>query len=278
MRRRDFLAAAGALGSAPLLTACGLNPARPPAGIETLLTAAPGRRRLLGDTAPDTGVWAYNDEVPGQLLRCRQGDILDLHLRNRLPAPTSLHWHGLRVPNAMDGVPGLTQAPVAPGEDFHYRFTARNSGTFWYHPHFASAEQLERGLHGAIVVEEAQPPAVDRELVWVLDDWRLLADGNLDEGFDNRHDASHGGRLGNTATVNGRVPPDLSVRRGERIRLRLVNAANAWIFGLDFQGHSPRVIAYDGHAVEPHAPPGGLVTLGPSQRVDLILDLTGEPG
>ena len=98
-----------------------------------------------------------------------------------------------------------------------------------------------------IVVEDERPPAVDRELVWVLDDWRLEADGSVREDFDNRHDASHGGRLGNTATVNGRVPPDFEVRR-------------------------------DGHAVRPHEPPGGLVRLGPSQRVDLILDLAGQPG
>ena len=114
--------------------------------------------------------------------------------------------------------------------------------------------------------------------MWVLDDWRLTGQGEISDDFDNRRDASHGGRLGNTATVNGRVPPDFEVRRGERLRLRLVNAANAWIFGLEFQGHRPRIIAYDGHAVPPHAPPDGRITLGPSQRVDLILDLDGRPG
>ena len=242
------------------------------------LRAAPGSIPLLGPGAPETNVWAYNGVVPGPVLRMRRGERFALDFVNGLQQATTIHWHGLRVPNNMDGVPELTQAPVAPGGRFEYAFALQNTGTYWYHPHFQSAEQVDRGLHGVIIVEDEFPPPVDRELLWVLDDWRLDGKGQIVDDFGNLHDASHQGRFGNTASINARVPEDLAVQSGERIRLRLVNVANAWIFGLDFVGHSPMVIAYDGHSVEPHSPPGGLVTLGPSQRVDVILDMKDSPG
>lgn len=245
---------------------------------ERRLTAASAAIPLLGSGAPATKVWAYNASVPGPALRFRPGELFDLAFHNELDRPSTVHWHGLRVPNAMDGVPVLTQAPVMPGQQFRYAFELKNPGTFWYHPHFQSAEQLDRGLHGVIIVEEDESPPVDRDLVWVLDDWRLDGEGQIANDFGDLHDVSHQGRFGNTASVNGRVPSDFTVRSGERIRLRLVNVANAWIFGLDFAGHTPMVVAYDGHAVEPHPPADGLVVVGPSQRVDLILDMGGAPG
>ena len=242
------------------------------------LVAAPSRTALLGPNAPATDVWAYNGRVPGPELRLGVGQELRVVLENRLVHPTTLHWHGMRVPNGMDGVPHLTQPPVPPNGTFEYRFRARNPGTFWYHPHFQSAEQLDRGLQGVIVVEDEMAPEVDRDLVWVLDDWRLGSEAQIVDDFGDLHDASHQGRIGNTATVGGVVPGDFAVTRGERIRLRLVNVANAWIFGLDFRGHDPMVIAYDGHAVAPHRPENDLVIVGPSQRVDVLLDMNGEPG
>jgi FtsP/CotA-like multicopper oxidase with cupredoxin domain len=274
--RRQFLTSSAALALSPVL---GETVALANAGsIERRLTAAPASVPLLGPDSPATDVWAYDAKVPGPVLRLRPGERLDLAFRNGLEHPTTVHWHGMRVPNAMDGVPDLTQPPVMPGGQFRYAFELRNPGTFWYHPHFQSAEQLDRGLHGVVIVEGDDSPPVDRDLLWVLDDWRLDGKGQIVEDFGDLHDASHQGRFGNTASVNGRVPEDFKVRSGERVRLRLVNVANAWIFGLDFTGHSPRVIAYDGHAVEPHAPAGGIVVVGPSQRIDLILDLAGEPG
>jgi FtsP/CotA-like multicopper oxidase with cupredoxin domain len=276
INRREFLITGTAIAAAPILDGP-LQVAR--AGVNRHhLRAGPGSIPLLGPDAAETDVWAYNGAVPGPVLRMRRGERLALDFENALERPTTVHWHGLRVPNNMDGVPELTQAPVAPGGRFEYAFELRNPGTYWYHPHFQSAEQLDRGLHGVVIVEDDDPPPVDRDLLWVLDDWRLDGKAQVIDDFGNLHDASHQGRFGNTASINGRVPADLAVRSGERIRLRLVNVANAWIFGLDFVAHSPTVIAYDGHAVEPHSPPGGLVTVGPSQRVDLILDLNGAPG
>jgi FtsP/CotA-like multicopper oxidase with cupredoxin domain len=178
----------------------------------------------------------------------------------------------------MDGVPGLTQLPIAPGETFTYEFDLPDAGTYWYHPHANSAEQVGRGLAGAIIVDEAQPPAVDRDLLWVLDDWRLDRDARIAGDFGHPRDASHAGRLGNTVTLNGVVPESLEVRPGERIRLRLVNVANARIFGLRFEGHAPYVIARDGQPVDPYPVRGDTIVLAPGERSDLIIDMHGEPG
>jgi FtsP/CotA-like multicopper oxidase with cupredoxin domain len=178
----------------------------------------------------------------------------------------------------MDGVPHLTQKPIAPGETFDYEFACPDAGTYWYHPHQRSHEQVGRGLSGAFIVEEAVPVAVDRDVTWVLDDWRLLPDASISGDFGNMHDVSHSGRVGNTVTINGRVPDAFAVRAGERVRLRLINAANARIFGLEFAGHQPLVVAIDGQPVEPHAPEGGRLILGPAMRADVVLDMRGKPG
>jgi FtsP/CotA-like multicopper oxidase with cupredoxin domain len=242
------------------------------------LRAAPGRARLVPEPHGETPAWCYNETVPGPEIRVRQGERLRITVENGLAEETTVHWHGLRVPNAMDGVPHLNQPPIAPGGTFVYEFDAVDAGTFWYHPHQRSFEQVGRGLYGPLIVEEPEPPKVDRELVWVLDDWRLTKSAEISNDFGNGHDMSHNGRIGNTVTINGRVPDARPVRSGERIRLRLINAANARIFSLDFQGHTPTVIALDGQPVTPHAPMGGLVVLGPAMRADIILDMMGEPG
>jgi FtsP/CotA-like multicopper oxidase with cupredoxin domain len=115
-------------------------------------------------------------------------------------------------------------------------------------------------------------------LVWMLGDWRLDREARIVADFGNFMDASHAGRIGNTVTVNGAIHETFDMRAGERIRLRLVNAANARIFGLEFRGHDPMVIALDGQPVPPHRPEGGRIVLGPSMRSDVLLDATGEVG
>lgn len=216
--------------------------------------------------------------MPGPVLRVKQGETLKVDFTNGLDEATTVHWHGLRIPNAMDGVPDLTQPPIEPGETFSYEFAAPDAGVFWYHPHLRSTEQLGRGLYGAIVVEEPAPPLVDRDVLWAMDDWRLMDDGSISEDFDHKFDLSHGGRLGNFVTVNGKPLREFPVRAGERLRLRLLNAANARTFGLNFGGLEPVVIALDGQPVEPHGPPNNRVTLGSGQRADVIVDMTGKPG
>jgi FtsP/CotA-like multicopper oxidase with cupredoxin domain len=245
---------------------------------EFSLRAEHGHAQIAPEPYGDTAVWYYDGSLPGPEIRIRQGQRLKIEVENGLDEETTVHWHGVRVPNAMDGVPHLTQAPIAPGETFPYEFDAVDAGTFWYHPHQRSFEQVGRGLYGPLIVEESDPVRIDRDVIWVLSDWRLTESAVMREDFGSRHDIMHNGRVGNTVTINGRVPGDFSVRKGERIRLRLINTANARIFGLDFSSHEPVVIALDGQPVEPHAPEGGLVVLGPAMRADLIIDMTAEAG
>lgn len=269
--RRGLLAAAAAA----------LLPPRPAvaAPARTLrLRAAPATVRLVPEPHPETEVWAYDGAVPGPELRFRQGERLRVVVENALPQETTVHWHGIRLPNAMDGVPHLTQPPIAPGARFAYEFDLPDAGTFWYHPHQRSAEQVARGLAGALIVEERAPIRVDRDVTWMLADWRLDREAAITEDFGDLRDATHAGRIGNTVTINGRVPDRFAVRQGERLRLRLINAANARHFALDFADQPVQVIALDGHPVAPHAPEDGRVVLGPGMRADLVLDVTAAPG
>ena len=208
------------------------------------ITAGVSGIRLADKPFPETETWNFNRESPGPLLRLRRGQPVSVAVRNELPQETTVHWHGLRIANAMDGVPMLTQPPIAPGESFVYRFTPPDAGTYWYHSHVNTAEQVGRGLYGPIIVEESEEaPPVDRDLVWVLDDWKLDQRAQIVGDFNNPRDLARAGRLGNTVTINGKIPQSLSVRAGERIRLRLINAANARIFALRFQDHRTLVIA-----------------------------------
>ena len=255
----------------------GAYPAAPPAptGVVTYeLVAAPARLELL-DGRPLT-VWAYNGQVPGPTLRVRAGQTLRVHFENRLAEPTTIHWHGVRVPNSMDGVPGVTQPPVPPGGSFTYEFTPRDPGTFWFHPHIRSSEQVERGLYGVLVVEDAVPLPYTQDLVWVIDDWRLTADGaDIDPEFVTRHDLAHDGRWGQVTTVNGRSDHETVVRPGERIRIRIINAANGRVFAPDLEGLDAHVIAVDGmYAARPLDPAG--FELAPGNRIDLDIAIRPE--
>lgn len=249
-----------------------------PAVREFRLVAGPARAPLAGVREPETAVWAYSGQVPGPEIRVRQGDRLRIFVENRLREETSVHWHGVRVPNAMDGVPFLTQQPIAPGETFVYEFAVPDAGSYWYHPHYRSFEQAGRGLYGLLIVDERDPVPFDRDIAWLIGDWRLDRDAQIVDDFGNAMDAGMAGRIGNTITVNGRLPQPLRVRTGERIRLRLYNSANARIFGLVFRGHRPLILAFDGQPVEPHEPASGRILLGPAMRVDVMLDMTGAPG
>jgi len=278
LSRRRLLSGAGA---AALLTLPLPAGAARHAGARYTLTARPGRAALRGADKPETEIWGFEGRAPGPLLRVRQGERLDAMLVNRLAKPTTIHWHGIRVPNDMDGVPDLTQDAVMPGEVFPYSFVCADAGTYWYHPHGNSAEQLGRGLSGVLVVEEVLPPRVDRELVWVLSDWKLKADGSVDPDFANAQERSHEGRLGSLITVNGAPGGEVPLRRNERVRLRLLAVANARIFELGFEAggtpHDPWLIALDGQPVPPRRLGKERLVLGPGMRADLLLDATAAP-
>lgn len=256
------MAASGATGFRPALAG-------------EVLTAAPAVAQITPDGGPVTPVWAYAGSVPGPELRVAQGSRVSRVFRNGLDQGSSVHWHGIRIDNAMDGVAGLTQAAVEPGGSFDYDFTVPDAGTYWYHPHNRTFEQMARGLYGPLIVEEADPPEVDQDLTLMLDDWRLAEDGGIRNDFGNMHDLSHAGRIGNWVTVNGEPEWSMPVQGNARLRLRLINAANARIFRIGMQGLNGWVVALDG---QPLAAPVAAdeVTLAPSQRADLIVDT--DPG
>jgi len=237
------------------------------------LTAAPAESGVVPPYR--TTVWAYNGTVPGPVLRIKLGETVKVKVTNKLTQSTTMHWHGIRVPNAMDGVPGVTQPPIEAGGSFTYQFTPKDAGTFWFHPHLNSPEQIERGLHGALVVEDPKEPRYSQDLVWVLDDWLFENGASIYDQFVTGHDLAHDGRWGNVASVNGRYLPSIPVKAGERLRIRLVNAANGRVFSPAFDGLSPKVIAVDGMLA---GAPFPLVqfNLAPGNRLDLDLVIPQE--
>ena len=274
INRRDFLTCSLACLSSTVVPACVLASSQNTA--EFKLYPQTGNGYFLGAPYPRSTIWCYNQLLPGPQIRVKQGQRIRIQVNNRLDEKTTLHCHGIRLPIAMDGVPGLTQPAIDTDETFVYEFDLPDAGTYWYHPHFNSAEQVGRGLYGALIIEEAEPIQVDRDLVLILDDWRLTDNFQIQNNFNNGHDRSHGGRIGNTITVNGRENPIFPVRRGERLRLRLINAANARTFSLDFSALHCRIIAIDGHPVTPHEPENSMVTLAAAMRMDLIVDMMTE--
>ncbi len=247
----------------------------------TTLEARPGSLRLQPEPGAATSVWAYGGTVPGPVLRLKKGDELKVRLVNALAQPTTLCWHGVRCPNAMDGVAGLTQKAVLPGETFDYHFTPPDAGLFWYHPHAwpHSAEQIERGLYGLLIVDEPTPPAVDHELLLVLDDWALDAGNQLRGDFVTPDHAARDGRVGALVTVDSAPAPFIATYRpGSRLRLRLLNAAGARIMIAGFEGAHPMVQAIDGQPCEIFEPIRQTIPIGPGARFDIMLDLPVEAG
>jgi FtsP/CotA-like multicopper oxidase with cupredoxin domain len=222
-----------------------------------------------------TKVWSYNGQVPGPEIRINLGDTLKVNFKNELPQETTIHWHGVRVPNAMDGVPDVTQKPVKPGGIFTYEFTPKDAGTFWFHPHVRGSEQVERGLYGTLIVEDQFSDKYSQDVVWVLDDWRMTEDYQVDPEFVTRHDLAHDGRWGNVITVNGDRNEVLELEPGERIRLRLVNTSNGRVYQPSFGELTSYVIAVDGMYVkEPFQLDD--FELAPGNRIDLDITIPTE--
>ncbi len=241
------------------------------------LVAKEAAQQIAPDGFSETRVWTYGGQVPGPEIRVSQGARVQRRLSNNLPQPTTVHWHGIRINNAMDGVPGLTQDVVPTGSHFDYDFKVPDAGTYWYHAHNRSMEQVARGLYGPLIVEEAVAPDVDRDLTLMLDDWRLDPEtAQIMDDFGNGHDLSHAGRLGNLVSVNGRFDPVYSVCGGERLRLRLINASNARIFDLGLDGLSGWIVALDGMPLEVPLEVNDRFPLAPAQRADLIVDVRAE--
>ena len=218
--------------------------------------ASPATVRLKPEPAQETAIWAFDGKSAPPVLRVKLGGSVRLRVENRTERPLSLHWHGVRNQNAMDGVGGETQAPIAPGASFTYAFTPPDAGTFLVRPLVVggASEPSGRGLAGFLVVEEKVPPAIDRDVPLLMQDWRLQDDGSL-LPFGQTAFAAAGGRLGNLVTVNGRPAPEaIEARPCSRLRLRLGNACNARATRIRFDGLKVYVAGVDGQPTDTFEP------------------------
>jgi FtsP/CotA-like multicopper oxidase with cupredoxin domain len=226
----------------------------------------------------ETQVWTYDGTLPGPLIRANVGDRVIAHFTNHLSEPTTIHWHGLRIPAAMDGAPGHSQPEVAPGASFTYDFTVPDAALFWYHPHVNSSAQVTNGLYAPFLVTDPADPLRDTdELVLVLSDIYVRAQGELGDPYASGDLGALFGREGTEMLVNGRIRPTLTVRPGRLLRLRLVNTARSRYFQLLLAGHSFRRIGGDGGLLE-YPVDSETVVLAPAERADVLLVPRGEPG
>ena len=306
------LGAAGAIGGGGPLSLGAIRPAEAAAGLREILLET---RQVTWELAPGRSITAlaYNGRVPGPEIRVKEGERVRVGLKNALAEPTTIHWHGVDVPNAMDGVPGITQQPVPPGGTFVYEFEARPAGTRWYHTHFQEHRQMDLGLVAPLIIEPAggEPFPFDREYTLVLDDWAtgtgpalpstregtaggrgemggmmsgmrsrgMMGGGMMGGGMMGR---GMGGMMGggaqnmpayDTMTINGKAYPatePLRARKGERLRLRLINASADHTHVIRLAGHQLRVTHTDGNPLV-EAVAVDAIPIAPSERYDVLV-------
>ena len=219
--------------------------------------------------------FTYNGTVPGPMIRVTEGDQVRIVVKNELPDPTTIHWHGVEVPNAMDGVPGVTQDPIEPGESFTYEFTAKPAGTFMYHSHFEGDVQVSAGLYAPFVIDpkepETNPPAVDKV---------LMISESLMRGGQTFAPMPMSGMEPNFFTINGKAFPateTITVKKGDLVRLRLIGIGQ-FIHPMHLHGLPFKIVATDGHPVPEAAQlTKDTVSVAPGERYDIEFVAT-EPG
>ncbi len=218
--------------------------------------------------------WGYNGDTPGPLLEAVQGDKVRIYVTNRLPAPTSVHWHALRVPSGMDGAAGLTQPPIPPGATFVYEFWLPDAGTFMYHSHYDDMTQEAMGLAGMFVVHPRQGRRPDRDFAILLQEWRI------DPGTA-RPDPLEMVEF-NVLTMNGRAFPHthpLVAELGDRVRIRLGNLSPQDHHPIHIHGHDFKITATDGGPIPESAQwpeTTVLVHVGSTRDIELVADNPGD--
>jgi FtsP/CotA-like multicopper oxidase with cupredoxin domain len=217
---------------------------------------------------------AYNGSVPGPLLQAKVGDEVIVHFENRIDEPTTIHWHGLRISEEMDGNPRI-QDPVKPGEDFTYRYVVEEAGSYWYHPHVNANTQVEMGMQGPMVVHDPEDPVFDLERYLVLDDI-LLENGQFPPFLDTHMEQMHG-RLGNHLLVNGEGSArEVDVEQGTVERWRLVNTSNARTMSLGISGASFKIVGTDGgRLAQPYGTDRIQMAVGQRYDVEVTYDNAG---
>ncbi len=247
--------------------------------VDVQMVAAVGQVEFLAGKV--TEVWGYRDgarpgsqvSVPGPLLQAQQEDLVRVHFRNDLPWSTTVHWHGPRVPIAMDGSMS-SQTSIVPGGTFDYEFVVRDAGTFWYHPHVLTDAEVSHGLYGPIVVRGGPSLEAQVDRVLVLSDAKLDPDG---QWLPSETRDVIEGRRGGTLLVNGRVSPRVPALAGGRERWRLINASNARFYELALAGHGLTVVGWDGGLL-PAPYPVTTLRIAPGERYELVVEVQGEVG
>lgn len=278
--RRSFLSSAVA-ATIVSLDSRAETPAPAPAGGPRVLEARKGALRLLPEPVAATEIWGFDGTTPGPLLRIPQGAELSARLINRLEKPLSIHWHGMRGDNAMDGVAPLTQQAVEPGGQFDYRRKALDAGLFCYRPSVwaLTPELIGRGLKGLLIVDEPQPLSADADLLALLDDWRLDAQGRVEGDFGAPAQAAAEGRIGALVAVGGKpIPSRHELAPSARVRLRIANLANARIMFVSFDGVQPYVVAVDSQPCDAFEPVRRTIPVAPGARFELMFDLPQDEG
>ncbi len=279
LSRRSLLRAGGAALAA---SAVGGGSLAAPGGgdlVEVELLAKQRMQRILPEPANASPLITYAERFPGPVIRLRKGQRLRATLVNGLTEHTSIHWHGIRLSNAEDGVPFLTQPPTKPGERHVYEFTPPDSGSFFFHPHCNTVELLGRGLAGALIVEEEGGPAFDADLVCMIKDWQLDKTGAFG-AFTSDRGASRAGTFGSVSTVNGLIEPVIDVPANGDVRARLYNVDSTRVIDLRVEGTESGggawIIAVDGNPLPPRPLDGW--PMGPAMRLDVIFRAPKDPG
>ncbi|RWD65535.1 MAG: DUF4396 domain-containing protein [Mesorhizobium sp.] len=226
------------------------------------------RWQILPDVAVDA--YAYNGQIPGPRIHIRQGDRVRIDVINGLPEETTVHWHGLILPNQMDGPAEITQAPIEPGQTYSYEFTATQHGTYFYHPHAKPDRTQALGLYGALIVDPANPAdevAADHDYVIELQEWLVR------EGLTYPSMPMDGG-MPNFFTINGKAYPSTDTIRmkvGETLKVRFIGTNNGFIHPMHIHGGPFEVVARDGETVPASARfLADTVNVGPGQRYDVV--------
>src|SRR5882724_5655852 len=219
--------------------------------------------------------WGFNGQVHGPTIEAVEGDRVRIYVTNQLPAPTSVHWHGIFLPNGMDGVSGLTQKPIDPGDTFKYEFTLRQHGTHMYHSHHDEMTQMALGLMGLFIIHPRQPKyRVDRDFAFMLSEWRIDV-GTMRPNPNEMTDF-------NVLSMNARIFPGtepMVAKLGDRVRIRFVNLSAMDHHPMHLHGHSFRVVETDGGQIPESAQQieaTVLVQVGSARAIEFVADNPGD--
>lgn len=239
------------------------------------LTAFPINREIAGRKIR---MYSYNGQIPGPLIKVKQGSVIYINFTNNIDMETTVHWHGIRLDNKFDGVPHETQEPVMPGESFLYELKFPDEGIYWYHPHVREDKQQELGLYGNIVVE---PLAKDyynnasKEVFLFLDDIKL-AKNDADAFRKDFARFALMGRFGNVMLVNGKEQHNLEAVKGDIIRFYITNSANTRVFNFSIEGHKLKIVGSDSGKFERETIEDSVI-ISPAERY-IIEALFGKEG